>query len=116
MIDSRNGKARGRTDRQKAAIASSRDAGRIAENKIADLEDRRRSSNPLTWTKYSKDVNVSIAGLGSTRTFKSHPGKPIPMRAATWRESPAEADRAAKQALRAKAKANKTRTGAAKSL
>lgn len=72
-----------------------------------------RHSNPLTWTRYSKDANYSISGLGATRQFKRHPGKHFPMVTAQWRESPAEADRAAKAALREHAR---TSTGAAKSL
>jgi hypothetical protein len=94
IIDSRNKDARGRTI-------------------VPERESSLRHSNPLTWARYSKDVNYSVSGLGSTRTFKSHPGKHIPMRVATWRESPAEADRAARAAVRAH---RKSQSGAFKSL
>lgn len=76
----------------------------------------RPVASPLTWGRYSKDVNLTISGLGSTRSFKRYPGKSFPMAAAVWRESPAEADRAMKAGLKAAAAAHKTATGAATSL
>lgn len=90
------------------------DAAAIAEAKITDLS--KRASNPLTWDRYSKDVDWSISGLGSTRRFKRYPGKTFSMAAAQWRDSPAEADAAAKAALKAKANEGKTKSGAATSL
>lgn len=87
----------------------------------APLQDQpllpaQAAANPLTWTAYSKDVDVSISGLGSTRQFKRYPGKSFPMAAAVWRESPAEAERAMKAAEKAAAKARKSASGAALSL
>jgi hypothetical protein len=76
----------------------------------------KAAANPLSWTAYSKDVNISISGLGSTRSFKRYPGKSFPMAAAIWKESPAEANAAMKAAERAAAKAKKSATGAALSL
>lgn len=114
IIDSRKRDARGRTvvpssddDNDRSVVPSSDDEC---------LTARRRAANPLTWTRYSKDVDYSISGLGSTRRFKRYPGKTFPMAAAVWRESAAEADRAAKAALAAKANANKTASGAVTSL
>lgn len=72
--------------------------------------------DPRTWSAYSKDANYSISGLGSTRRFKRYPGKQFPMAAAVWRESPASAERAAKDAKRNLANDNKTASGAVKSL
>lgn len=74
------------------------------------------SADPGRWDALSKDVNYSISGLGSTRRFKRYPGKVFPMAAAVWRESAAEADRAAKAAVKAAANANKTASGAVTSL
>jgi hypothetical protein len=74
------------------------------------------AANPLTWTALSKDVNITISGLGSTRQFKRYPGKSFPMAAAVWKESPAEAERATKAAEKAAAKAKKSASGAALSL
>jgi hypothetical protein len=97
-------------------LITRRDGTKVAAPTSYPMNDARHAANPATWAGYSRNANYSLSGLGSTRQFKAHPNKYFPMAAAIWQESPASADRAAKDALRALAKSKKSETGAAKSL